>query len=394
MKKETVLIVHNLYKIPGGEDSVVENEKKLLIKNGHKVFTYIRNNSEIDSFNLFQKLMLPFTSFFSLKSYREIVKIIKKENIDIVHIHNTLALISPSVYYAAKRCNVKIIQTLHNFRLLCPNALFVRNKKVCEECLNKGLICSVKNKCYRNSYIQSFINTFNIKLHRIIKTYNLVDRYIVLTEFSKKKFKSVIDEKKLYIKPNFIEENKYICKNNKEYFLYVGRLDEIKGIDILLNAWSKVNGEKLIIIGSGPEEEKIKKFICENKKVNIEYLGFKKKSEVIGLMANAKALIIPSQCYENFPMTIVESFSLGLPVIGGRFGNVGMIIKEMKNGLLFKYNDSNDLAKVINNISLNNELLDNLSKGAKLDFDTNYNANINYEILKNIYKLGDNDGEM
>ena len=157
MNKPSILIVHNYYQIPGGEDTVVANEKKMLEDNGHKVVLYTRNNNEIKTMNVFQKILLPFTSIYSFKTAREIKRIIKEENIDIVHVHNTLSLISPSVYYAAVKMNKPVVQTIHNFRMLCPGATFYRDGHICEDCVSKGLRCSLKHKCYRNSFIQIFI---------------------------------------------------------------------------------------------------------------------------------------------------------------------------------------------------------------------------------------------
>lgn len=139
-KKQKILLVHNYYKIPGGEDSVVFNEKKLLEEHGHEVILYTRSNSEIDKFGICKKFALLFTSVFNRKTYRDIKKIIRKEKIDIVHVHNTLSLISPSVFYAARECGVPVVQTIHNFRMICPGATLYRNGNVCEECLEKDCI--------------------------------------------------------------------------------------------------------------------------------------------------------------------------------------------------------------------------------------------------------------
>lgn len=153
--KLNILLVHNYYKVPGGEDTVVANEKELLESYGHKVRLYARSNQELEKFSFVQKLLLPFSSIFSLKTYREVKKLIREEKIDIVHVHNTLSLISPSVYYAAFCCHVPVVQTIHNFRMLCPAAILLRNGKICEECIEEGLKCAVQHGCYRNSKLQT-----------------------------------------------------------------------------------------------------------------------------------------------------------------------------------------------------------------------------------------------
>ena len=185
-KKQRILLVHNYYKIPGGEDTVVNNEKRLLEENGHCVFLYTRSNKEMEDISALQKLFLPFSSIFSLRTYKEIRKFIQKENIDLVHVHNTLTLISPSVYYAAFSCGVPVVQTMHNFRLLCPAATFVRNGRICEDCVDQGLGCAVRYGCYRGSREQTLVNAAILKLHRMLGTYRKLF-YICLTEFNKEK---------------------------------------------------------------------------------------------------------------------------------------------------------------------------------------------------------------
>lgn len=387
MKKDTVLIVHNYYKVPGGEDSVVRNEGKLLRDNGHKVVIYSRDNHEIDKKNILKKIMLPFESVFSIKTYREIKEIIKREKIEIVHVHNTLPLISSSVYYAAKNCGVPVVQTLHNFRLLCPGATFTKGNIICEECLEKGLMCAVKSRCYRKSFIQTIVLVLNLVFHRIIGTYKKVDAFISLTEFNKKKFIGLLPEDKIFVKPNFVNQNYLENSDNEEkgYFLFLGRIDEIKGIDLLLESWKDIKDVKLLIVGKGPYEEKAKEYVRVNNMNNIEFLGYKDKHEVLEIISKAIALIIPSQCYEGFPMTIVESFSLSVPVIASDIGNLSTIIKDGNNGLLFKYNSYKELSKKINDLLYNKELRSDLANGAKNDFNNKYNEVINYKILTDIY---------
>lgn len=182
--KPRVLIVHNYYQVPGGEDTVVANEVKLLEDNGHEVILYTRNNAELKEYSKIQKLCLPFTSVFSFRTYREVKEIVKEKKIDIIHVHNTLCLISPSVYYAAFSCKVPTVQTVHNFRLLCPGATFYRDGDVCEDCVSNGLKCAIKHKCYRGSLMQTSASFFILKINRLLATYKKIN-YICLTEFTK-----------------------------------------------------------------------------------------------------------------------------------------------------------------------------------------------------------------
>lgn len=212
LTKPKILVVHNYYQIPGGEDTVVSNEIQLLKDYGHEVVLYSRNNSELKGMNKFQKLFLPWTTVFSLRTFREIRKIIRQKKIDVVHVHNTLNLISPSVYYAAFAEKVPVIQTIHNFRLLCPSAILYRNGNICEDCISKGLMCAVSNACYRGSKLQTLACVITLKIHRLLGTYKKLN-YICLTEFNKEKLlelnrkKQIINPQKVFVKPNFVRIN-------------------------------------------------------------------------------------------------------------------------------------------------------------------------------------------
>lgn len=388
MEKERVLIVHNYYQIPGGEDTVVSNERKMLEDNGHDVFMYSRHNDEIKKKGIIGKLLLPFETIYSLKTTRDIKKIVKEKKIDIVHIHNTFPLISPSIYSVSKKAGVKVVQTVHNFRLLCPAATFARDNKICEDCVNKGLLNSIKHNCYRNSKLQTIIAASMLKFNRIIGSYKKVDAYIALTEFNKEKLSSLIPKEKIFVKPNFCEKPSIpiVPIEEREYFMFLGRLDKLKGIDLLVEAWKDIKYEELLVVGTGPEEEYLKSFIKENNMKNVKLVGFKKKDEAMKLLSKAKALIVPSQWYEGFPMTIVESFSIGVTVIAGDIGNIGTIIKSNVNGIIYKYNEYSDLSEVINKVKNDYNILKKLSKTAKNEFILKYSNNINYELLISIYR--------
>ena len=383
MKKKNILIVHNYYRIPGGEDTVVKNEKDMLEENGHKVVLYTRNNDEIKNLG---KIKLLFESFFSFKTYNEVKRIVKENNIDVVHVHNTLPLVSPSIYYAAKKCKVKVIQTVHNFRLMCPSGTFTRKNSICEDCVQQNLFAAIRHKCYRNSKIQTSIVALTLLLHRILGTYKIIDKYIVLTEFNKNKLKVILDEKKIVIKPNFVKRSMNLELNNeKKHFLFLGRIEELKGIRLLVKTCEKMKNIEIVIAGTGPLEEEIKQYIKKNKIKNINLVGYKSKEEVFNLLKTAKALIVPSQCYEGFPMTIVESLSLGVPVITGNIGNLSTIIKHNYNGLIFNYNNEKSLMIAIDKLNKDVVLRKKLSLGANETYNQKYNEIENYRILEQIY---------
>lgn len=379
-RKLNVLIVHNYYQIPGGEDSVVANEKKALEECGYRVLLYTRTNLEIKKMTILKKIMLPFTSIFNWKTYREIKRLVKERKIDVVHVHNTLSLISPSVYYASLSCNVPVVQTIHNFRLLCPGATFYRTGHICEECIQYGLMHSIKHSCYRDSRIQTFICALSTWIHRKIGIYGKLN-YICLTEFNKDKLLNIeqIKAENIFIKPNFvIDKVKNVPYEERDnQFIFAGRLDKLKGIDVLLKAWKIIgeNAPRLIICGTGPMSEWCEKYIFENELSMVELLGYVENIKVMRLIGESRALILPTQWYEGFPMTIAEAYSRGTPVIGSNIGNVGSIINHGINGWKFNSDYPEELADIVMHIS--GDDLDFTSDKILLDKEKNVNALLN-----------------
>ena len=385
MKKKNVLMAHNYYQVPGGEDTVFHNEVRMLEKNGHKVTKYTRHNNEIKG-GVFSKLRLGIDTIFSFKTYKEVKKIIDENDIDVVHVHNTLPLISPSIYYAARAKKVPVVQTIHNFRLLCSAATFTRNSEICEDCVSKGLGQSLKHRCYRDSLVQTVIMYVMLKLHRIIGTYDKIN-YITLTEFNKQKLLNLVkDESKIYVKSNFVEKREASKRYLEDYFVYIGRLDDLKGINFLVEAWKDIDKNiNLYVIGTGPEVQNLKEFILENKMNNVKLLGFMERKDAFKIIEKSRAIIVPSKWYEGFPMTIVESFSLGVPVIGSKLGNIESIVDDGKNGLLFSINNKESLNEVINKIFYDRELNVSLCKNAYKVFKNKYTDEENYKSIEKIY---------
>ena len=383
-KKEKVLIVHNYYQIPGGEDTVVENEKRLLEEHGHEVILYTRHNSELNTMSKAQKLLLPFSTIFNLRTYKEVRQLISEQRIDVLHVHNTLNLISPSVYYAGVSKKIPVVQTVHNFRLLCPGATFFRDGHVCEECLNKGLFCAVKYKCYRGSRVQTLACVISSVIHRMLGIYGKLN-YICLTTFNKEKLLHLkqIEDSNVYVKPNFVQTNGEFVPlhERKDQFVYVGRLEEIKGIDVLLNAWKILgsNAPKLIMCGTGPLEEWCRQFIEENGLTKVELAGFVPNVQVRKIIGESKALVLPTQVYEGFPVTIAESYASGTPVIGSDLGNTGSLIENGKTGLKFNHTSAEDLAEKVEILAKKHYVLDEI-------YRNKYSSEMNYEIIKRIYK--------
>ena len=387
MRKQKILQVHNYYQLPGGEDTVVANEKQLLEENGHQVIQYTRHNSELNSLNILQKLLLPVSTVFNLRTYREVKRIIREEQIEIVHVHNTLNLISPSVYYAAANCGVPIVQTIHNFRLLCPGATFYRNGQICEECLEKGLGCALRYQCYRGSLVQTLACVVSTLIHRSTGIYKKL-HYICLTEFNKEKLLHLkqLCPNQISVKPNFVKSAQTFCpaEQRSEQIIFVGRLEKLKGVDLLLEAWKLLGKDapELLLCGTGPLEQWCADFIREHG-LNVTVRGFVPNEEVRRLIGTGRALILPTQCYETFPMTIVEAYAAGTPVITGNMGNAGNLVDEGMTGLHYDYNQAQAMADAVRRLLA--QPAPQLYENARDKFARFYNPEANYACMEEIY---------
>lgn len=378
MQKEKVLVLHNAYQHRGGEDSVVEDEVKLLIQNNHPVHLHLVHNNQINEMKNIQLLK---DTIWSSSSKNDVTNIIKEFKPDIIHAHNTFPLMSPSIYWAAHNENVPIIQTLHNFRIICPQAMLLRKGKICEDCVGKIPWRSVVRSCYRDSPVQSAVLTGMLTAHRALGTWqNKVSRYIALNTFCKDKFiQSGIPAEKISIKPNFVDYQ-IIHKNNRSGFIFIGRLSPEKGISTLCSAAEILNNVEIKVAGTGSELPLL------NGIKNILYIGTLNKDEVAQEMSSATALVLPSIWYENFPRTIVEAMANGLPVIASRIGSLPEIVHDGVTGLLFNPGDASDLAEKILTLENNPTLASKMGEAARKKYEESYTGDINYRQLVEIYR--------
>lgn len=374
-----ILIIHNKYKIQGGEDSVVLNEQYLLQNFGQEVRVVYFDNVDISS--IFQKITVAAGVLYNNSSKKILKTEIEDFCPDIIHVHNIFPKISPSIFFLANKLNIPIVQTIHNYRMICPSATLLFNSKVFEKSLEQSFAWSaIKHKVYRSSYLQTFILAFHNFFHNIIGTWkNKVDGFIFLTVFAKRKFidsKLLLDEKKIFIKPNFVEDKGFNYDREK-HFLFVGRLSEEKGIDVLLKVFSKTK-HVIRIIGTGPLESHVVKTALVNP--NIRYLGKQSSKRVIEEMKACRALIFPSIWYEGMPMTILEAYSTGCPVISSNIGAMKNLINHKYNGLHFEPGKSGDLLSKLDHVT------DEMPWNARKSYLEQFTPEQNYKLLMNIYK--------
>jgi glycosyltransferase involved in cell wall biosynthesis len=383
-----VLLVHNRYRTsaPSGEDAAVRNEQRMLRTRGVEVFTFDACNDDINDSSLAAKTAIAANTIWSRHSRAELRKMLRHVRPDVVHVHNTFSMLSPSVYGACRAERVPVVQTLHNFRLFCPGALFLRNGRPCEECLDRSLLQSVKHRCYRGSLAATATIASMLTLHRTIGTYSRhIDRYIALTQFARgKMLKGGIAEEKIVVKPNFLPVPPAVGNGAGGGAIFVGRLLEGKGAETLVAAWRNLPSIRLKIVGDGALRPKLES-TARREGLNIEFTGMQMPSEVLQAIAGAKLLIIPSEWYEGFPMVIAESFACGTPVLASRIGSLDELVQDGVTGMKFDPGNADDLARGVQRMLSDEVALRRMRINARAYFERRLTEQQNYLQLTGIY---------
>lgn len=383
-----IVLVHNKYREAGGEDTVFDNEKRLLERKGHSVVVYLRSNTEVRDESFWGRLALVPQMVWSSKTRREFAAILKQERPDIVHVHNTFMVISPSIYYACGEEGVPVVQTLHNFRLLCPAADFFRDGAICSECVDQTLLRGLVHGCYRSRSATASV-TLMLAFHRALDTWRaLVTRFIALTEFARSRFVAAgFPADRFVVKPNFADPDPGERQGTGGYALFVGRLVENKGLGTLLNAWKELRAQcPLQIVGDGPERPALEAQVPELQLSRVNFRGRLGSSAVIEAMKGARFLLVPSTWYEGFPMCIAESFACGIPVLCSKLGAMAEIVEDHVTGLHFHRADPQDLARKVEWAWNHPAELAEMGHAARHKYETQYTAEKNYSLLMEIYE--------
>jgi glycosyltransferase involved in cell wall biosynthesis len=378
-----ILLVHNTYQQAGGEDTVVAGEMAMLRSHGHEVYFHMVSNDKIRGF--WNELITGWRAPYSKWGKREMSKTLIKFRPDIVHVHNFFPLLTPSIYDAYQEVKVPVVQTLHNFRTICAGGFLVRDGKLCEDCIQGTSYQAVLHSCYRGSRLGSLAVARMIDVHRRKGTWNeKVDRFIALTNLSRNKFvEAGFPAERIVVKPNFfaeVESGDHTSPDRKGA-LFVGRLSQEKGIETLLRAWQSVDFP-LRIIGDGPLRDKVR----GQASGTIAALGRKESWQVVEEMTEALFLVMPSEWYEGFPMTLVEAFAQGLPVIASRLGAMAEIVEDGITGLLFKPGDAEDLVRKVRWANERPEEMRRMGCNARKVYEEKYTSEINYRQLIAIYE--------
>ncbi len=384
-----IALVHNAYQQPGGEDAVFEQECKMLENAGNKVVTYCRSNWDTDGYRGVRRISLAKRTIWASDSRSDFLQLLQREKPDLVHVHNTFVMISPSIYSACYEAKVPVVQTLHNYRLLCPAGTFFRDGKVCEECLESSLLRSVEHSCYHDSYSASAVAALMLGYHRFRDTWKReISSFIALSQFARNKFiEGGLPGEKIFVKPNFVSPDPGARTGIGDYALFAGRLSPEKGVGTILAAWKRLSHSvPLVIIGGGPDQKQLQAQAAQDGLTNIRFEGQVPREQVLSAINNARFVIIPSVWYETFCMAIAESFACSTPVICSRLGVMQELVADRRTGFHFAPADAEDLAAKVEWAWTHPDEMRVMGIAARAEYESKYTAETNYPQLMEVYQ--------
>ncbi|HMP39510.1 MAG TPA: glycosyltransferase family 4 protein [Roseiflexaceae bacterium] len=383
-----ILLVHNRYRERGGEESVFEDERALLEQHGHPVACLEVDNEAIpDQRSIARSAQLALDTIWSRRGAAMVAEACAQFQPQIVHFHNTFPQISPAAYYACRDAGCAVVQTLHNYRLLCLNALLFREGRVCEECVGRSPLSGLRHRCYRGSMAASSAVAAMLVTHRMLGTWQrAVDRYIALSDFARSRLiAGGLPAERLVVKPNFLAQAPPVGEHQGGFALFVGRFTEEKGVRVMLRAWEQI-GERvpLRIVGDGALAGEVRR--AASQIPGVSWLGKQPRTAVRHLMQQASMLIFPSIWYEGFPMVIVEAFAHGLPVLGSAIGSMTSIIEHGSSGLQLPVGDAERLAEAVIWLDAHPAECRRMGAAARLQYEQRYSAEHNYRQLMSVYR--------
>jgi len=412
-----ILQINKFFYLKGGSETYLFSLADLLKQHGHEViFFSMKDKKNFDSeysdffinnidFRKREGIVKDFKklghSLYSLEAKRKLENLIKKYEPDVAHLHNVAHHFSPSILSVLKKHNIPVIQTLHDYQLICPNFKLFTKGAICERCYKHKYYQAIFHKCIHNAYLPSIWGAFEMVIHKALQIYeNVLYYYVSPSEFLAKKLeKWGYNKDKIKVLNNFIDLAKISPNYNSQgYILYFGRLAQEKGILTLLEAIKGLSGIKLKVAGIGPEEAKLKDYLkkedlpaCPRRRAqaglkNVEFLGFKKGEELETLISNCAFVVMPSIWYENYPYSILESFAYGKPVIGSDLGGIPEMVLDNKTGFIFPAGDSKALKEKIETLYNSQELIEQMGKQARQFVENNNDPEKHYQKLIKIYQ--------
>lgn len=375
-----VLVLHSRY-LSGptsGENRVLEDETLLMQKAGHDVHVWAPAPERTEGLDL---VRTGAGALWSRHATEEVKRLVRRYRPEIVHCHNLFPTLSPAVIRTAVREGSVVVITLHNYRMMCLPATFLREGRVCEDCLGKVPWRGVAYRCYRGSILGSATLAGSLTLHRGLGTFKQVALFLATSRFvAEKHVEAGLPANKVVVKPNFTWEMPRRDEAGGQ-FLYLGRLATEKGVATLLEAWRGVPG-RLLVVGEGPEEQHLRAAAPDN----VEFRGSVSPSEIPPLLQSSRALLVPSMWYEGAPRVILEAFATGVPVLASRIGALAEVVENEVSGLLLPPTDGAAWREAAIRM-LDDYEVDRLGEGAFRSWDKNYRPEIGLRHLEDAYQL-------
>lgn len=386
-----ILIAHTRYQIAGGEGVVVHQEADMLREHGHTVTLYERSNAELHDGGALARASVPLRMTWARDAAADVRNLIAQHRPDVMHVHNTHFTMSPSVIHAAADAAVPVVKTLHNFRLVCAAGTFFRDGAPCEQCLTQAVpLSAVVHACYRHSRAQTAALVASTTFHRARGTWSRVAHFITPTAFAREKFIAAgFDPQRVSVKPHFLQwpaAHAPTPPPAQPFMLFVGRFSAEKGALFLLRGWESLPDVPLKMVGDGPLMGAARDWLAAHPSHHVELLGRLPRDEVQQLMAQATALVFPSECYETFGLVAVESFAVGTPVIAVGHGAAAEIVQHGHNGLHFTPAQPDDLAAQVRALWTSPQTAHHMGQHALHTYRDRYTQSANYPALMAIYE--------
>ncbi len=384
-----ILLVHNFYQQHGGEDAAALADESLLQDNGHEVILYTRHNEEIRANKWSDHVLLAPSMIHSRQTVRDIQELILTNRPDVAYIHNTFPLISPSIYHVLHSLGIPTVQVMHDFRFFCPNGWFYIQNHVCEKCKGGNYFHAVRNRCYRESYLASLLSASIVAGARYGGGLDKISAFLCPTEFSRKKLlEAGIPGDRIFVRPHFFDGSSVVPRPGAgSYVLYLGRLSSEKGIWTLLRTFEQLRHVNLKVVGTGPLEHELRRYVEERDLENVEIVGFKSGEEKWDLILKCSFAVVPSECYETFCLVVLESYAAGKPVVGSRLGSLPYLIDDGETGLLFEPGSTDELKEKITSLLARPIEIEEMGRRARNLLLTRYRAENSYGVLMDVFSV-------
>lgn len=401
-----ILLCNKFYRPVGGPETIVLDTERELKMRGHEVIVFAMahpDNAESEyshyfvpnidyndeSRGILKRLREAVDIIYSREAARRLSKLLADAKPDICHAHNIYHQLSPSILVTLRRAGIPTVLTLHDGKLLCANMMFLRQGKICEKCAGKRFYHAVPGKCVKDSYVSSFVCTMEETIHRLFRLYETgVDLFITPSEFLKSKLveHGRLRERQIEVLHNYAGTHLVVPSYTPgSYGLFVGRLEPLKGVQTLLDACERIPDFEVRLAGRGPMLEEGQRFVESKQLDKVKFLGFQSGDNLRALFRDCRYVVLPSECYENCPMVVLEAFAAGKPVIASRIGGIPELVNHGEDGLLFEPGNSEELAKCMKMLIDNKAIAEEMGRKGRAKAEEQFSLEYHMDSLISIY---------